>query len=280
MKDANTKKIIQYKCNQQDSTYHVYWDGELGATNQAYSPGNDAFIGGITVASLYQTWYKTPVLTDEKGKTLNLEMYIHANMENAYYDEENNQMVFGDGGDIFFPLTSIGIAAHEMSHGFTAKHSGLIYTNESGGLNESFSDMAAEAADYFATQKNNWQIGFEVMKGNNALRYLDDPTLDCMGLPKNTMCSIDNVKDYYPGLEVHYSSGIFNKVFYTLATSNGWNTKKAFDVMVQANRYYWTPSTTFIEAACGVMDAAKELGDDTTAISRAMQTVGLNTKSC
>ena len=64
---------------------------------------------------------------------------------------------------------------------------------------------AAQAAEFYSTGKNSWQIGPEIVKGKGALRYMDDPTKDGK--------SIANVKDYTDDLNVHYSSGVFNKVF-------------------------------------------------------------------
>jgi Zn-dependent metalloprotease len=61
-------------------------------------------------------------------------------------------------------------------------------------------------------------------------------------------------------MDVHLSSGVYNKAFYLLATTNRWNTRKAFEVFVKANRDYWTPSTDFIEGAFDVRDAAQDLG--------------------
>ena len=59
-------------------------------------------------------------------------------------------------------------------------------------------------------------------------------------------------------MDVHFSSGIFNKTFYLLGTAEGWNTKKAFDVMVKANMAYWTPNIDFHHAAnCGVKGRQK-----------------------
>jgi Zn-dependent metalloprotease len=36
-------------------------------------------------------------------------------------------------------------------------------------------------------------------------------------------------------LDVHYSSGVYNRAFYTLATTSGWSVKDAFAVMLRAN---------------------------------------------
>ena len=99
--------------------------------------------------------------------------------ENAFWD--GKQMTFGDGDTMMYPLVSLGVGAHEISHGFTEQHSNLEYYGQSGGINEAFSDMAAQAAEYYSAKKNSWQIGPEIMKedsGYEALRYMDKPSRD------------------------------------------------------------------------------------------------------
>lgn len=279
VKDFNKKDdVSQFTCNTLDNQHdNIYWSAELSATNGAYSPDNDALYIGKVIKEMYQQWYGVPVLT-ENGKPMMLTMRVHENIENAYWD--GSQMTFGDGGSMFYPLVSIGVGAHEVSHGFTQQHSNLFYLFQSGGLNESFSDMAAQAAEYYSAGSNTWQIGPEIVKGSGALRYMDEPTKDCNGKAPGSSCSISHVKDYNMGLNVHHSSGVFNKVFYLVATTPGWDTKKAFDIMVQANQYYWTQTTNFNKAACGVIKATKDLHYPIDAVNSAFKTVGINTSNC
>jgi pseudolysin len=278
----NAKKksaVISFNCKQVDTTHNsVYWDAAQDAYHGAYSPANDALYVGSTIKALYNDWYGLPVLM-RKGKPMMLYMSIHEDMENAYWD--GFQMVFGDGGDYFYPLVSLGVGAHEVSHGFTEQHSNLLYLSESGGLNESFSDMAAQAAEFYVNGKSSWQIGAEIIRAETgALRYMDEPKRDCDASQPDEPCSIDNVKDFHPTMNVHFSSGIFNKAFYLLATSRNWDTHKAFDVMVKANMDYWVPQTTFIAAACGVMQAAKDLKYSAPELITAFNKVGISTRSC
>ena len=262
-------QVAQFACSKVDKKYHVLWNGSFDTVNGAYSPSNDALYDGDVIKKLYQDWYNVPVLTKE-GKPMMLVMRVHEDMENAYWDGQT--MTFGDGGSMFYPLVSLGVGAHEVSHGFTEQHSGLIYSGQSGGLNESYSDMAAQAAEFYAYGKNSWQIGPEIFKNDGALRYMDEPTKDG--------ASIDNANNYRDDLDVHYTSGVFNKFFYLLGTSNNWDTRKAFDVMVQANMHYWTPSVTFAEAACGVKNAALDHGYDLETVDVAAAKVGLDTTKC
>jgi pseudolysin len=263
--------VVQFACEKPSDEHNkIYWDADQDAVNGGYSPSNDALYAGKVIKEMYQKWYNVPVLT-ENGKPMMLNMRVHENMDNAYWD--GREMTFGDGISMFYPLVSLGVAAHEISHGFTEQHSGLIYSGQSGGLNEAYSDMAAQAAEFYSVGHNSWQIGPEIFKAaNQALRYMDEPTKDGR--------SISNLKDYKKWLDVHYTSGIFNKLFYLLGTTKGWDTKKAFDVMVHANASYWTSGTSFHDAACGVMKSAADHQYDVAAVSNAAAGVGITTSDC
>ena len=93
--------------------------------------------------------------------------------------------------------------------------------------------------------------------------------------------SIDNAANFTSTLDVHYSSGVYNKAFYLLATKTGWNVQKAFQVMADANRFYWTAASTFNEGACGVQQAATNRGYSATDVASAFAAVGVTaTGSC
>jgi vibriolysin len=229
--------------------------------NGAYSPLNDAHYFGSVIVDMYTNWYGEPPIP----LPLIMRPHYGTNYENAFWDGQ--YMTFGDGYTTFYPLVSLDVAAHEVSHGFTEFNSGLIYEKESGGLNESFSDMAGEAAEYFMRGSNDWRVGAEIVKGSEALRYLDNPAADGH--------SIDDYVNYSDSLDVHHSSGLFNKAFYLLATKPGWNTRKAFDVMVKANTDYWIAASTFRSAACGAITAATDLGYSATEVDSAFQGVNV-----
>lgn len=279
--DARTKMIAQFPCGKKNREHHdLYWDADFDSINGGFSPGNDALRIGKTVKDMYQQWYGSPVLVDHQGKPIMLTMLVHENMENAYWD--GKQMIFGDGGLHFYPLVSLGVGAHEIAHGVTMQNSNLDYFGQSGGLNESFSDMAGEAAQYFLTGHNSWHLGEEILKANHvAVRYMDDPTKDCApGGHPGEHCSIAHFKDYHPDLDVHFSSGLYNKIFYLLSTAKGWNTKKAFDIMYHANTHYWTPSETFESAACGVLWATKDYHYDRDTVLKVFSQVGMHSADC
>lgn len=279
--DSHSGNTASYNCLRKDKVHNkVFWDGELGSVHGGFSPENDALFGGLVVKHMYKDWYNVPVLKNADGSDMMLEMVVHDPVgDNAYWD--GYRMSFGDGESLFYPLTSLGVGAHEVSHGFTQQHSGLEYYAQSGAMNESFSDMAAQAAEFYAYGKNSWQIGPEIfIADNQALRYMDQPSKDCNGGTPGDYCSIDDASQYREYLDVHYGSGVYNHFFYLLGTSEGWDTRKAFDVMVNANAFYWIPSTDFERGACDVVLAAKNLDYDVTAIKAAFDKVKIDVASC
>lgn len=288
--DDRDKSEVSFSCDLPDARHNnVYWNSKDDTVNDGYSPNNDAIFAGTMVKQMYQAWLGVPMLSQDNDKPMLLTIMTHAAdvnpphdkaWENAVWDGE--QIYLGDGADHTYPLTSIGVIGHEVSHGFTQQHSNLVYNEQSGGLNESFSDMAAQATENFATGKNSWMIGPEIMKQQGvALRYMDQPSKDCGDDRPGDHCSIDNAQQFSKKLNVHYSSGVFNRAFYLLSTAPGWDVKKAFNLMAQANSHYWTKNATFQSAACGVMKAAdKDFHYDVTTVSNVFEQVGISTARC
>src|SRR5574337_1262377 len=130
-------------------------------------------------------------------------------------------MTFGDGSS-FQTLTSVDVAGHEMSHGVCANNGlgGLNYSGESGGLNESNSDIMGTMVEFYdlgggeaagsttiPATGGNWTIGEQL--SSTPLRYMYKPSLD--GASPDAWSSSIGSKD------VHYSSGPGNRMFYFLS---------------------------------------------------------------
>ncbi|MCB9229132.1 MAG: M4 family metallopeptidase [Deltaproteobacteria bacterium] len=241
-------------------------ENNVRAVNGAYAPMNDAHYFGSLVFKLYRDWYQTRPIV----QPLVLRVHYGRGYENAFWD--GSQMTFGDGESRFYPLVGLDIIAHEVSHGFTEQNSGLAYRDQSGGLNEFFSDAAGETAKFYLNGDNDFLVGASVFKSSQgALRYMQDPSRDGF--------SAGHISEYRDGMDVHFSSGIFNKAFYHLATTDGWDTRKAFDIFVRANQIYWNENTDFQEGACGAWKAAKDLEYNTNDVRAAFQKVGIVTCS-
>ncbi|WP_461027726.1 M4 family metallopeptidase, partial [Streptomyces sparsus] len=140
------------------------------------------------------------------------------NYVNAFWSDSCFCMTYGDGQNNERPLTSIDVAAHEMTHGLTSNTAGLVYSGESGGLNEATSDIFAAAVEFHAkngSDVGDYLVGEKIdIRGNGTpLRYMDRPSRD------------GNSKDaWYSGIgsiDVHYSSGPANHFFYLLSEGSG-----------------------------------------------------------
>ena len=230
--------------------------------NGGYSPLNDAMQFGGVITSMY------PAYTGYNALTFQLVMRTHysSSYENAFWDGAT--MSFGDGASTFYPLVNADVSGHEVSHGFTEQHSNLTYSGQSGGMNEAFSDMGGEATEYYWQGSNDFLVGAEIFKGSGALRYMSNPPQDGG--------SIDNAANFTSSMDVHYSSGVYNKAFWKLATTAGWDVPKAFKVFARANALYWTASSTFNSGACGVETAATDLGFTKADVTSAFTLVGVS----
>ena len=230
--------------------------------NGAYSPLADGFFFGSMAYDVFYEWLGVPPLV------FKVVMVVHYGnmMANAFWDGQVTS--FGDGGSRFYPLVVLDIVAHEMAHGFTEQNSNLIYNGQSGGMNEAFSDIAGAAAEAYM-KESDWLNGYDAFKAEGeALRYFIDPTLDGS--------SLGHMDEYCQPVDVHYNSGLYNRVYYLLTTTPGWNARMSFMVFATANQLYWTPDSSFNDGACGTMQAARDLGFNDQDVLAAFNTVGIN----
>jgi Zn-dependent metalloprotease len=140
------------------------------------------------------------------------------NYVNAFWQDSCFCMTYGDGSGNAKPLTSIDVAAHEMTHGVTSATAKLVYSGESGGLNEATSDIFAAAVEFYANNaqdKGDYLVGekIDINGDGTPLRYMDKPSKD--GASKDAWYSgIGNI-------DVHYSSGPANHWYYLLSEGSG-----------------------------------------------------------
>ena len=219
-------------------------------------------------------------------------------------------MYFGDGIPPGFFLTSNGrnygyfaaaldIAAHELTHGVTDSSSGLIYMNESGALNEAFSDIMATGVEFFyqpvgALQgQADYTLGEDIARAVrpgalNGDRSLSDPGAygDPDHYSRRYLGALDNGG-------VHTNSGIANHAFY-LAIEGGTNRTSGISVtgVGHANRdqierafyrgfvFMLPASATFSMARTATVQAARDLfgaaSPAQAAIAQAWAAVGVN----
>ena len=187
--------------------------------------------------------------------------------DNAWWHAQSGTVLAGDGNTKFHPMTSLDLITHEVAHGFTRRFSNITGSPQSLAIDEAFSDMAGEAAEFYLNGSNDFLVFGAIKKMTAAERYMNNPPLD--GASKDHASNVTSTTD------PHYASGVFNKAFALLAQTSGWTTEKAFRVFARANRLFWENSTQFNEAACGVELSAETLGYSPTDVQAAFSAVGV-----
>ncbi|MFE7564137.1 M4 family metallopeptidase [Kitasatospora sp. NPDC057500] len=204
------------------------------------------------------------------------------NYVNAFWSDTCFCMTYGDGAGNVKPLTSIDVGGHEMTHGVTSATAGLIYSGESGGLNEATSDIMAAAIEFWAgnpEDKGDYLVGEKIdIRGDGTpLRYLDKPSKDGR--------SRDSWSPDLGTIDVHYSSGPANHWFYLASEGSGAKTVNgvAYDsptsdglpvtgigrdaaarIWYRALTTYMTTSTNYAAARTATLQAAADLYGQTS----------------
>jgi len=230
---------------------------------------------------------------DGNNKATYSRVHYSTSYDNAFWSDTCFCMTYGDGSS-FKSLESLDVAGHEMSHGVCANSANLAYSGESGGLNEANSDMFGNMVELYAansfalpaTVDNTnacWTVGekLETTSYPTPLRYMYKPSLD--GSSKDAWSST------LGNLDVHYSSGPANRMFFFLSqgassssTSNyyssyaasgftGIGPEKAIKIWYRALTTYMTSSTNYASARTACLSAASDLYGTTGAEYAAVQ---------
>ncbi|MEK6750941.1 MAG: M4 family metallopeptidase, partial [Chloroflexota bacterium] len=210
-------------CNESDPTCVA---GDTDAKN-AHKFGGDTY-------NFFSTYHSRDSI-DNAGMSLISTVHYDTAYCNAFWD--GFQMTYGDGCTIVVD----DVVAHEMTHGVTEYESNLVYSYQSGAINESFSDIWGEFVDLTTTTGgtdtagNRWLMGEDTSIG--ALRDMQDPTTfgdpDRMGSPLYYIGSLDNGG-------VHTNSGVGNKTAYLITDGDTFNgyTVTGLGITKAAKIYY------------------------------------------
>jgi vibriolysin len=234
---------------------------------------------------------------DNAGATLISSVHYDQNYCNAYWD--STEMVYGDGDPSqgCNPLARAqDVTAHELTHAVTERESGLNYSGESGGMNESMSDsfgnfveawVAGGSNGTLNVTSNTWLVGEDVIAP--ALRWMCDPAKD------------GESADYYSSsvgnLDVHYSSGLGNLALCLMSQGGthprgksniqvtGIGLDKAIRIRYKANTDILTSTSKYANWRTAEVQAAADLGydqatQDSVACAWAAVGVGTAPASC
>jgi len=261
---------------------------------------NDAhFYGGITMDILHKEFAamypNTTVPCDSEAEYCLEQLNVVVNGSSEPYSSAwkdgrvlLGRGIIGNGG--FSHATSLDIIAHETGHALLTWNSTIGYeNNDTAAIQEAFADLTAvlvrnefykklqaggeqnfiesDAHQQLSTDGNfYYAMAWDKYVQNRALRYLYSPMTDGK--------SIDDWRDIEietPG--PHYQAGIFNRFFYRLSISEGWDIAKTFRLTMKAAQSCFVENTTFEHAAFCLIDAAEE--QDKARVSAKLQEVGL-----
>ena len=257
-----------------------------GSQSNRQSAAVDAHYGAGKTYDYYNTQLGRAGIWNN-GTGARSRVHYGQNYSNAFWD--GTQMTYGDGASNAAPLVELDVAGHEMSHGVTENTANLTYSGESGGLNESTSDIFGTAVEWYANNASDvpdYLIGEKLnLNGNGTpLRYMDKPSKD--GSSKDCWSST------LGSLDPHYSSGPLNHWYYLASEGSGSKTingvsyssptcngatvtgighAKVEKIWYRALSTYLTSSATYSSARTAAIKAAKDLYGAGTAECTAME---------
>ena len=261
-----------------------------GSSTNAASAGVDAHYGIQKTYDYYKNVHGRNGI-DGAGNVGYNKVHYGSKYNNAFWSDSCFCMTYGDGdGSTFTPLTAIDVAGHEMTHGVTSRTAGLVYSGESGGLNEATSDIFGSMVEFYAASSadpGDYLIGEKIYTpgtSGDALRYMANPTQD----GRSAGCWSSSVAS----MDVHNSSGVANHFFYLLAegssgsttcngsTLSGIGRSASEKIWYRALTVYMTSSTKYSGARTATLSTAKDLyGSGSTqynAVAAAWSAVSVN----
>ena len=229
----------------------------------------------FSTISTYDYFFNVHNRNSINGNGYNLLSYVHFNLIQYGYSNNVNAfwngtcMTYGDGNPAqgITPLTTLDICGHEITHGLTSHTANLIYSYESGALNEGFSDIFGTCVEFYAVPElANWTVG-EMM--GLIIRSMSNPKQ--YGLP-NTY----HGQHWYTGSGdnggVHYNCGVLAYWFYLLCEGGSGTNDNGHAYQVQPIGMdnaaqlsfkllteYLTPSSKYIDAYNYAIIAAGEM---------------------
>ena len=228
------------------------------------------------------------------GATMHSSVHYGVGYDNAFWD--GSQMVYGDGSGQYFSSLArdLDIVAHELTHAVTQYEANLTYQNESGALNEGWSDIMAASVQAHVNggvvSDATWKLAEGSWTPNtpgDAMRYMADPVADGQ--------SYDFWPSRYVGGQdnggVHLNSGIANLAFKLLVTGGvhprgktannvtGIGITKASKIFYEALANNLSANATFQDARNATATAASAIhgaaSPEVTAVHAAWTAVGV-----
>ncbi len=207
---------------------------------------------------------------DDSGADINSYVHYSTNYFNAFWD--GFRMTYGDGDGVrASALVSLDIVGHEITHAVTEHSAGLVYSYESGALNESFSDIFGQSIEFVNFPETaSWNLADQIyFDGVSMIRSMSNP--NSQGQPDTYLGDL-----WFTGSAdnggVHYNSGVQNYWYYLLVEGGsgtndfGYNfnvssigLEAAQQIAYRNLTIYLTPISGYNDARVGAEQSAIDL---------------------
>lgn len=224
----------------------------------------DAVSAAFGLSSSYDYFQEVHGRSSLDGAGGNLYAFVRFDrgLQNALWNGE--AILFGDA----YPYAgAYDVVAHEMTHGVIQHSANLIYQDQSGALNEAFSDIFGQAVEARIEGSADWIVGDDL---GNPIRSMENPgEFAIEGRPYPSKMSElvgpgDPLLDRIPGRDsggVHINSGIVNRAFYLLAEGlpGAIGMSDAERIFYRALTLHLTSNAQFLDARLACIQSAREL---------------------
>ena len=237
---------------------------------------DEAYDGSGATYDLFKDIYDRNSI-DANGMRLDSTVHYKKGYDNAFWNGE--QMVYGDGDEdqpvedrLFNRFTiAIDIIGHELTHGVTQFEAKLVYSHQSGAINESMSDVFGSLVKQRTLNQTanqaDWIIGAGLLTENVngvGIRSMKEPGTayndPVLGKDPQPGHMNDYVNTTGDNGGVHINSGIPNRAFYVTAMElGGYAWEKAGQIWYVTLRDKLTANSKFQDCANLTYITAAEL---------------------
>ena len=198
---------------------------------------------------------------DNNGSLLMIYSNFGADFQGSNAQWSHGVLKIGSGSEAFHRnhFGVLDVVAHEIGHGITCSTADLVYKDESGAINESFSDIWAACVENYVggrTHDQIWQMGEDK---NQIDRSFFNPNLFQQPDTYRGNHWADSVNTQNnQAIIVHVNSGVMNYWFYLLVNGgngendnnheysvNGIGFDKAMKIVYNTLTLYLTPNSDF-----------------------------------
>lgn len=305
--------IVTYNCqrttNYQNTHFQDNDNNWTAAEHANLYKDNVALDAHWGAEMTYDFWQNIFGRNSFDGNGAQIKSYVHYSLNYSNASWNGSVMTYGDGGGSLNPFTALDVCGHEIGHGVCSYTADLAYQNQSGGINEGYSDIWGACIEHYGRTgaltgtpvANVWRVGEDLFNSGSALRSMSNPKAN--GNPDTYLgqywittgdeggCTPSGGNDQ---CGVHTNSGVMNHWFYILTIGKsgindapvpdtynvtGIGMVKSSEIAYLAERDYLTPNSTYLDVRNATIEVASNLycpnSPETIAVTNAWYAVNV-----